>query len=419
MSNIQVKLFHPHPIQKTIIEALKDNNIFFVIAVLGRQTGKSLLIENYALWYCLNHPNSKVLIVGPTDSLIQKLYTEIKNAIKKGPLIQSNKSQRGQTEIVFINQSRIIFRSAASEDNLRGESVDVLIVDEAAFIKSDTFETILLPFLNVRGKKCLIASTPRGKNYLYDYYMRGQSNENPKYKSFRCSSYENPFSNKELLDLFKTSLSPKRFQQEILAEFVDSASLFNNIEDLMCLVPQTEPYPNEAYWAGVDIGLLNDRSVVSIINQDGFLVSQVVYDKVKTPKLVEAIISLNMKWKFKNILLEINGQGLPIYQTLETKLQNIEPFTTTYKSKQEIIDDLIYSFNMLELKLINDVELRIELESFIFIQDEGQRIKYTAMSGAHDDRVLSLAIARRCWKEGRQSGSYSYVSRQKRVADFI
>jgi hypothetical protein len=69
--------------------------------------------------------------------------------------------------------------------------------------------------------------------------------------------------------------------------------------------------------------------------------------------------------------------------------------------------------------LINDTELRIELESFIFIQDEGQRIKYTAMSGAHDDRVLSLAIGRRCWKDGRQAGSYAYVSTKRLAQNYI
>jgi len=411
-SKIQVELFKPHQIQRKIIEALKDDTIFFVVAVLGRQTGKSLLLENYALYYSLNNPGSKVLIVGPTDSLIQKLYTEIKNSIKRTPLITSHKAQKGSTEIVFINESKIIFRSAASEDNLRGESVDVLILDEAAFIKQDTFETILLPFLNVRGKKCLLASTPRGKNYLHDYFIRGSSKDYPQYKSFKCSSYENPYSNKELLDLFKQTLSTKRFEQEIMAEFVDSASIFNNIDDVLCLIPQEDPYPNESYFAGIDIGLLNDRSVVSIINSNGFLVNQVVFDRVKTPKLVEHIISLNTKWRFKNIYLEVNGQGLPIYQTLETKLNNLTPFTTTSKSKQEIIDELVYAFNMNSIKLINDAELRIELESFIFIQDDGQRIKYSAMSGHHDDRVMSLAIGYRCFKEGKSLGSYSYVSRR-------
>jgi hypothetical protein len=413
MSSINIKLFKPHNIQKQIIETLQNPNVFFVSAILGRQTGKSLLLENYSIWYCLNHPNSKVLIVGPTDSLVQKLYTEIKHALRKTPVVKSAKAQKGQTEIIFINESRILFKSANSENNLRGESVDVLILDEAAFIKQDTFETILLPFLNVRGKKCFLASTPRGKNWLYDYYIRGNTEQYPQYKSFKCSSYENPYANKDLLDLFKQTLSPKKFEQEILAEFVDSAALFTNLDETLVLVKQHEPMPNEKYWAGIDIGLLNDRSVVSIINQDGHLVNQIVYEKTTTPKLIESIVNVNNKWNFQNILIEVNGQGLPIYQTLQTKLRNIEAFTTTSNSKQEIIDDLIYNFNMLNFKAINDAELRIELESFVFIQDAGQKIKYAAISGIHDDRVMSLAIAKRAHKEGRQTGSYSYVGRQR------
>jgi hypothetical protein len=413
MSSINVKLFKPHPIQSQIINTLKNPDVFFVMAVLGRQTGKSLLLENYSIWYALNHKGSKVLIVGPTDSIIQKLYTEIKFALRKTGVVKSAKAQKGQTEIIFINESRIIFRSAASEDNLRGESVDVLILDEAAFIKQDTFETILLPFLNVRGKKCLLASTPRGKNWLYDYFMRGLGNDYNQYKSFKCSSYENPYSNKELLDLFKQTLSPKKYEQEIMAEFVDSAALFSNIDDVLVLVAQDNPASNEKYWAGIDIGLLNDRSVVSIINQDGNLIKQYVYDKTTTPKLIENIVSLNDKWKFQNILIEINGQGLPIYQTLQTRLQNIEAFTTTSRSKQEIIDDLIYNFNMINFKAINDTELRIELESFVFIQDAGQQIKYSSISGQHDDRVMSLAIAKKAHKEGRNMGRYNTYTRQR------
>jgi len=412
MSSINVKLFKPHPIQSEIIDTLKNPQVFFVVAILGRQTGKSLLIDNYAIWYALNHSGSKVLIVGPTDSNIQKLYTEIKFALRKTGVVKSAKAQKGQTEIIFINESRILFKSANAENNLRGESVDVLIVDEAAFVKQDTFETILLPFLNVRGKKCLLASTPRGKNWLYDYYIRGNTADYPQYKSFKCSSYENPYVNKDLLDLFKKTLSPKKYEQEILAEFVDSAALFSNLDEVLTLVKQEAPYAGEKYWAGVDIGLLNDRSVVSIINDKGDLVNQIVYDKTTTPKLIENIINLNSKWNFRNILIEINGQGLPIFQTLETKLNNIEAFTTTSKSKQEIIDDLIYNFNMINFKAINDVELRIELESFVFIQDAGQQIKYAAISGFHDDRVMSLAIAKRCFKEGKNHG-VQFIGRRR------
>lgn len=405
---ITLKLFQPHPIQQEIIAAISDPQSFFIMAVLGRQTGKSLLINNYAIYYALNNPNAKVLIAGPSDSVIQKLYSEIKFALRGTNLVTSAKAMRGQTNIEFINDSKILFRSAGSGDNLRGESIDVLIIDEAAYIKKDIFETILLPFLTVRGKKCILATTPKGKNWIYDYYLRGMSGDK-RYRSFKCSSTQNPFANKETIALAKMVMDPKRFQQEYEAEFVDSAAVFSNIDDVLTLIKQEVPFPGERYWAGLDIGLLNDRSVLSIIDSKGNLINQIIWDKIQTPKLIEDLLKINEKWRFQKLLIEVNGQGLPIFQTLQQKINNVAAFNTTSKSKAEIIEDLIYSFNMINFKAIDDVDLRIELEGFIGSQDTAASIKYMAQSGIHDDRVLSLAIARHCYKIHRGAGTLNYI----------
>jgi hypothetical protein len=72
-------------------------------------------------------------------------------AMDKSPVIKSYKTSKGDGEITFHNGSTILFRSAASEDSLRGESVHYLILDEAAFMKRSTVEEILLPMLSVTG----------------------------------------------------------------------------------------------------------------------------------------------------------------------------------------------------------------------------------------------------------------------------
>ena len=53
---------------------------------------------------------------------------------------------------------------------------------------------------------------------------------------------------------------------------------------------------------------------------------------------------------------------------------------------------------MKEIRIVKDEYLRIEFESFIFKQNNGN-IKYMADSGFHDDCVISLAIARRCFEK--------------------
>jgi hypothetical protein len=357
-----------------------------------------------ALYWSLNEPDTIVYWVSPTDSQSQKVYKEIVSAVYESGCIRNKKQPKGDTEIVFTNGSKILFRSAASEDSLRGQSVDYMILDEAAFIKKETVETILLPMLNVRGKKCLFISTPKGKNYLYEYFLNGQKLD--KWKSLRFSTYDSPFANEDLINMFRETLAPKLFQQEVEAEFVDSSSVFNNISDVMCLDIIDEPKKDEFYYGGIDIGLINDASVLSILDGSGNLIKYYRWENIEAPELMNQIEDINKKWKFKKILIENNNQGLTIYQDLKRRIKCLESFNTNQKTKPEIINKLIHLFNTKEIKIIKDDYLRIELEAFIFKQNTNGGLKFMADNGFHDDCVMSLAIARWCYENKKVDKNY-------------
>lgn len=401
-----INLIKPHIKQKEIVDACLDIHNFFIVCIIGRQFGKTTIGENMALYWAINEPNSIIYWVSPTDSQSQKVYKDIVNSIYESGIVKSKKMPKGDTEIQFKNGSRILFRSAQSEDNLRGQSVHYMILDEAAFIKRSTIETILLPMLSVRGKKCLFISTPKGKNYLYDYYLNGKSQ--PKWKSLRFSTYDSPLANNEMIDMFKVTLPEKIFKQEVEAEFIDSSSVFNNISDVMNLPILESPIEGKKYWAGIDIGLINDASVLSIIDENGDLVKYYRWNGIDAPLLLENIKNINSKWNFEKIYIEDNNQGLVIYQSLEKDMYNLERFNTNTKSKPEIINNLIHLFNMKSMNIIIDEYLRIELEAFIFKQNDNGNIKFTADSGFHDDCVISLAIARKCY-EDRYNEDYAQI----------
>lgn len=387
-----IELLQPHEKQMEIVKACLNPDIFFIVAIIGRQFGKTTIAENMAIYWALNNAGSTTYWVSPTDSQAQKVYKEIVNAIVESGCIKSKKMPKGDTEIVMTNGSKILFRSAMSEDSLRGQSVDYMILDEAAFIKKETIETILMPMLNVRGKKCLFISTPKGKNYLYEYFLNGQ--KLPKWASMRYSTYDSPFANEELIDMFRQTLPPKLFQQEVEAEFVDSSSVFNNISEVMVLDEAEGPEPGKKYFAGIDIGIINDASVLSIIDEEGNLIKYYRWENTEAPELIESIQDINRKWKFQKVVIENNNQGLTIYQDLKRKMSNIEDFNTNGKTKPEIINRLIHLFNMKEIKVFRDEYLRVELEAFIFKQRDNGAIKFMADNGFHDDCVMSLAIAR-------------------------
>ncbi len=402
-----IKLIKPHEKQKEIVDACLNDEYFFIVAIIGRQFGKTTISENMAIYWAINNPNSIIYWVSPTDAQSQKVYKDIVNAIFESGIIKNKKMPKGDIEITFINDSRILFRSAQSEDNLRGQSVDYMILDEAAFIKRSTVETILLPMLSVRGKKCLFISTPKGKNYLYDYFLNG--NDKPKWKSLRYSTYHSPLASEQMIQMFKQTLPEKIFKQEVEAEFVDSSSVFNNINDIMILDKLERPISGATYYAGLDIGLINDASVLTILDDTGNLINYYRWVNIESPKLIENIKEVNNIWKFKKIIIEDNNQGLVIYQTLKNQLHNITTFNTNSKSKPEIINHLIHLFNMKEINLIKDEYLRIELEAFIFKQNENGNIKFTADNGFHDDCVMSLAIVRHFFDKKKFNSEYTKI----------
>jgi len=386
-----------------VINSIEDGDIFFITCVIGRQWGKSLLGMNIAVKWALENPKSIIFWVSPVDTQAHKIYKQILEAIYPTGQIKSKKGGKGDTEIIFKNKSKILFRSAASEDSLRGESVDYMILDEGAFIKKDTIDTILLPMLNVRGRKCLVLTTPKGKNWVYDWFLRGQDPSDKKAISYRFPTTDSPFANGDLIEYFRKSMSTKRFEQEFLADFVDNAGVFNNINDVMVLDRLTQPIPGENYYAGIDIGLINDASVLCILDKNGNLVNYYRFDKVESPDLIQEIINLNNIWKFKMIYIENNNQGLTIYQDLRRKIKNIKDINTNTKTKPEMINKLIHAFNMKEIEVLIDDLLRIELEAYIFKQKDG-KITFGADNGFHDDIIMALVMSRECYLDNKFSG---------------
>jgi hypothetical protein len=393
---INIKLFKPYDKQKEVINALIDDSIEDVMLLAGRRVGKSTLAENIAIYWAIHDPGCRIFWVSPSESQASKVYYDIMRALGDSikHIIESNKGGKSDIEIVFKNGSAILFRSARSGDSLRGEGINYMILDEAAFISQTVYEQILQPMLLTSGKKLFIITTPKGKNWIFDKWNEWQ--EMPDCRVFRWSSYDSPYSPKSKLNKTKQSLNPKIFAQEYMAEFIDSSSVFNNISELMFLDELDAPEASKKYWAGIDIGLINDASVLSIIDEDNNIVKLYHFNNVEAPELMNEIVNINNKWKFQKIAIENNNQGLVIYQDLKRRMNNIVEFNTNTKTKGEIINKMIHMFNMKEINLVNDIVFRSELESFVFNQNQTGHMTFAADKGAHDDTVMATAIAIWC-----------------------
>jgi len=388
---LTINFFKPYKAQQPIIKACTDNSIKYVIYNASRQSGKSLILCNMAVYYALEQNNNFVMVVSPTDSQVKHLYKKILNSVIELPFLRNYKSQSGDSEIRFHNGSTIIFRSAASANSLRGFSVTHLLCDEFAFIDEETYYTILAPTLTVRGKKALFVSTPKGKNLFYKLFNLGI--KEPNYKSFKTTYKDNPFADKEFIQEQKKVLSDSQFKQEYEGEFIDSSSLFQKIEEYATLTSIDSPVPGDSYFAGVDVGFKNDKTIISIINQRGEIVYIKVLNQEDFNGQVSEIKSVTDRFNCVLTYVEANNQGVAIIDGLiAAGMWKIQSFNTTATSKPKIINQFLSDFNKGLIKFVNDERLISEFKAFGYKMGENGHVTFGGTGGIHDDIVMATII---------------------------
>jgi terminase large subunit-like protein len=187
----------------------------------GRRIGKSVIGGREAFAQ-LVIPGSIVWIVGPTMDLAEKEFRVVwRLAVEKGMLPVRRKSER-ELFIQCDNGSFIECRSEENPDQLIGEGLDLIVLAEAARLKLRTWDQYLRPALADRKGKALLTSTPRGFNWFYDFYNRGQdpAQRFSTWESWMIPSRMNPLlGDEEILEARLTS-SPEAFAQEWEAKFI-------------------------------------------------------------------------------------------------------------------------------------------------------------------------------------------------------
>ena len=411
---MKIQLYTPHAAQREVHKSCNSTQNLFTIVISGRQVGKTLLAQNQALYWALSKHNQQIMWVSPTSAQALKVFRALKAAVENAPFFVKANAAADNVSLTFVNGSSISFKSARAEDNLRGPSIHYMIIDEAAFIKNRVVLEILFPMLNVKGKKCLIVTTPKGKNWVHKHYQKGKL-KTPGYESFRYTYAANPKMNPEIIRIAKENLPEKIFRQEYLAEFVDGSTIFENI-DSVCILPKIWlPKKQTTYFAGVDIGIKNDFTVFSVVDENQNLVFQDRFTNLASPELKARVKRNILLWKPKNTLIEVNGMGLPIFQDLkhdpDLRRIKINPFNTNNNNKKEIFTAMINDFSAEKVNCIQDETLKSELETIeIKITDAGN-VTFSAAEGFHDDTVMSYGIARRAQDEGLKQQFNLKISR--------
>lgn len=299
----------------------------------------------------------------------------------------------GDMMVSFSGGGEISIRSADAPDSLRGEGLDLVVMDECAFIKPEAWSHSLRPALSDKKGRALFISTPRGRNWFWNLYQRGLSE--PGWKSFRFPTSANPHIDREEIEAARRELPEIIFRQEYLAEFVDSeGAVFRRVMEAAVLEPLNEPLPERQYVAGVDVASSIDYTVVTILDlQSKDMVYMDRFNRVDYPVLIDRLAALHKRWRLDGMVIEANSIGRPVIDHMVSRGIGVTPFTTTNASKQMVIQALQSAFENGDIRILNDLTLIGEILSFESKRSVSGSFTYAAPEGMHDDCVMSLALA--------------------------
>ena len=406
--------FTPHTKQREIISSIISSNAKYHTANIGRQFGKSIMGENLLLYWAINDGPCRIMWVSPVYSQANKVQKELYAAIAKSGIVESNNFS--SNELVLKNGSNIIFRSAERYDNIRGETLDYAILDEAAYMRDEAWTEAIKPTLLVRGKKALFISTPKGKSWFYDLYQLGLSPDWTNYSSYQGTSYDTPYIDIEEIEEAKRTLPEKVFKQEYLAEFIDGGGeVFSNVKDLQD-ASMWQRAGGKVY-CGIDLGRAEDWTVATFMDERGNVFDVYRNNQTEWSTMVKDIIELIKKWN-ATTMIEVNSIGDVLFEQIKSQWQDTHPFITSHKTKNEIIEGLILDCNEANIKIPHETAfpaLSHEMQVFTYQYSPKTRsIRYGHPKGMHDDTVISLAIANYCRKTKSRVGTYSYMSSKRR-----
>lgn len=351
--------FNPYKYQKKMIDSFLKNRKTVVLA--SRQVGKTVCVGVYSLYKASFNSDFTVGIASNKEkssidvlSRIKLMYEELPNHLKCGVKKYNEKS------IEFENGSKIIC-SATSKDAFRGRSLNLLILDEFAFVekgKAEDFYASNYPTLSSsKTAQIIIVSTPNGPNNLFHRLYTGAEQGRNTFKHLKITWEEVPGRDKKWAEEQIKDFGMTKFRQEYSCEFVGSTNtvidgsilkrivddykdpILNDLNDRLKIYEK--PIDGFYYIIGVDTskGTGNHRSTIQILKIESFskpLLKQVAvfYDShTDVYEFTRIINKISLYYNNSYIMVENNAEGSTVVNGLWWDLENERLVNTGNKAK--------------------------------------------------------------------------------------
>ena len=409
--------FELYPYQEDMFKHFRENRFSALLAC--RQSGKSISSLAFLLWYAMFTPEQTIAILANRGATSREMLGRITLMLENLPFyLQPGCKTLNKTSIEFSNNSRIIAESTSSS-SIRGFSVNLLFLDEFAFVeKGAEFYTSTYPVISSgKDSKVIICSTANGIGNQFHKIWEGAVQGVNEYKPFRVDWWDVPGRDEKWKAETIANTSELQFDQEFGNTFFGTGQTLISPQTLLALkasrpeailesgdlLMYEEPKRDHQYIICVDVakGRGQDFSTFNVIDISSRPFKQVA---VYRNNLISPILYPDIIYKYGNlyneayIIVENNDAGMltchGLHQELEYENMHMESATKSggvgveMTRKIKRIGCTGFKDLMENGKLeIVDEQTIMEISTF-----EVKGASYEATDGNHDDLVMNFVM---------------------------
>jgi hypothetical protein len=378
-----------------------------------RQAGATTICAAYALWYIIFNKDKNVMVVSIGDRESRDFLDRAVNMYDDLPQwLKPKEVERNKHVLKLSTGSKIKSQPAGAG---RGESVSLLIVDEAAFIEKMTeFWMAIYPTISTGGSAFILSTVNGMANLYYELYHDAELGKN-NFHTIDIHWREHPEYTEEWAETTRSNVGERAWLQEYEGEFLGTGETFIDGGTLQKVKSQIsedfykkhynmmrvweEPQPYHTYLIAADSSFGRDRdySAFHIINlYNGTQVAEFYSNRVGLNDFAKILAQEGLRYNTAFICPERNGLGLALieqlfevheYENMWTDEKGEMGYLVNNKNRDQILNNLQENLKTSKIKVNSERSFK-ELTTFI-ISKTG---KIEAEDGFADDLVMSMAI---------------------------
>jgi hypothetical protein len=331
-------------------QQIADDKTRFRVVLAGRRGGKTFLAMREACRFA-SRPNSMVWMLANSRQQIKSLcWTKLKKKLNSLNWIAD--TNESELTIKLVNGSMICLKSAEQGDNLRGESLDFIVLDEFCDIDlEEIWSQIIRPSLADKKGHALFTGTPKAGNQaardLYDNHLTKKN-----WASFSYTTADGGFVDQDEIEQARQDLSPKVFSQEYLANWENFAGVIFNEFGEHNIQQVRKPTETEPVYIGMDFNVTPMSAVIGRQTRSGIEIYDEIY--LENSNTTEMIDEIRLRYPKNPIVVWPDPAGVQRKSSAngntDIKLLEIAGFQTRYHRQHPLVRDRINAGNSLFFK---------------------------------------------------------------------